>query len=505
MNISKDILVSLLQEYQKMPLLQNIINTLYSISEATIKLLSSDRATIYLYDNQKNELYSYVASKLEINEIRLKVGEGIAGKVAATKKSLIINNVNECADFDQSYDLKTNYKTEKILTTPLLNRESDLIGVVQVLNKTTGGFVESDLEMLNIIASVSAVALEQARLANENLILKEYNRQLIQNINMGVIVMDSDWVIHDFNDRFLEIFGLSESIKSGTFASILPDIYNQIKDIRKDNIEIRIKNKYYNLILSGLKEIQGMEVGKLILIKDITEEMAERTAREIEDKMAILGKMSSQIIHDIKNPLFVMKGFLKLIGDSEKKEDKVRYTSIIESEISKILNITQEILEFTKGDIEITLSKLSPVAINHLLLDLMDKTKEGFSVDIQCVMDNNQENKILKIDKIKLERAVRNLVLNAIEAIGDEEKEKIALETKSDDTSFFIQIKDNGIGIPEENRENIFKPFMSHKRKGTGLGLSIARAIVEKHGGSLNLKEEKGWKTVFEIQIPFCL
>lgn len=505
MKTGNETVISLLKIHKKLSFTRNLMNVLCSISQEATTLLNGDRATIYVYDRKRDALISYVASKLEIDEIYLKKGEGIAGKVAESKKSLIVNNTETCKDFNPFYDSQTSYKTRNLITSPLLNREGELVGVIQVLNKKDGSFQITDLEILEILASVSAIALEQAHLSYENQILKDYNRLLIQNFNAGVLVLDPARQIQDFNNHFLNLFQIQYPVQGKKIAEVCPELEEALTSKSSHQpIEIQTrKGRYFQISPSELLDSEQKKAGTLILITDITEKVKKDQEKELEERMSILGKMSSQIIHDIKNPLFVIRGYTKLLATTEEKKDQMRYLDTMEQEVSRILEITQEILEFSRGDIEVTVANLSVAGFHRHLLEILQRIQDGFGISINCVLDPDHSEVMMKADLNKLERAIRNLLLNAIEACQNMEEISIELETCIREDRLAILIKDRGAGIPESREEIIFNPFISYnKSRGTGLGLSISRAILEKHGGSISLKKEEGWKTCFEMTLP---
>jgi signal transduction histidine kinase len=481
-------LVSSLRIPEQLTVHENIAAVLYSISQEATRLLNAERATIYIYDHEKDVLFSYVASKLEIDEIVLKTGEGIAGKVARTRESMIVHDVEKCPDFNAFYDSQTNFKTKNLITMPLVNQKDELIGVIQVLNKKDGEFGEGDLQVLKILASVSAIAIEQAQLSQENNILKEYNRLLLQNFNAGILALDSQWRIQDFNDKFLKMFSLEENVKGKKLEKVHGELYRQIKAVTKEekHIEMKWGEHYLNITASDLLNFKKKMVGKLCLITDITHKVKLRQAKEIEERMSILGKMSSQIIHDIKNPLFVLRGYIKLLTSTDDEDDIKRYSQIMEQEIERILEISQEILEFSRGDIDIIVSTMDALNFNNIIIDLIKKIDDIYDIRVNCILDNDHPEKNLKIDVYKIERALRNILVNSIEAFSDDQNPVIEIETKFYDKEVQVMIRDKGKGVPEEIWKSVFEPFVTH----------------EKHGGTLDLIRESGWKTAFLMTIP---
>jgi len=130
-------------------------------------LLEAERATLYLLDESRAELWSRLAQGLKVKEIRLPVGQGVAGYVAANNQ--IVNIAEAYADprFDASVDQHNGYHTHNILAVPLNGRQARLIGVLQVINKREAPFSHDDEELLVALSSTAAIAIQNARLLEE--------------------------------------------------------------------------------------------------------------------------------------------------------------------------------------------------------------------------------------------------------------------------------------------------------------------------------------------------
>jgi len=130
----------------------------------TTRLLDAGRSSLFLFDPERDELYSRIAQKSDMEEIRVAVGEGIVGTVAETREMINIRDAYEDERFHADVDRETGFRTGSILSAPMINPEDDLIGVIQVLNKKDGVFTSYDEELLGGLAAQAAVAIENARL-----------------------------------------------------------------------------------------------------------------------------------------------------------------------------------------------------------------------------------------------------------------------------------------------------------------------------------------------------
>lgn len=137
------------------------------IIDSSLDFLHAERATVFLYDNKTKELFSKVGTGVNKKEIRFSIETGIAGYVARTGETLIIDDPYNNPLFNKDIDSKTGFITRDILTVPMKNYENQIIGVFQVLNKRTGKFTSEDCDYALAFASIAAVAIENARLIDE--------------------------------------------------------------------------------------------------------------------------------------------------------------------------------------------------------------------------------------------------------------------------------------------------------------------------------------------------
>ena len=164
-NMRLEVLLHLAQNLQTHLELDKLLST---TSEEVARILNADRCSVFLLDEEKNELWSFVAMGIEKGkQIRFPADKGIAGYVATTGEVLNIPDAYQDPRFNPEIDRKTGYRTRNMLTMPLLNKNKEIIGVFQVLNKEDGPFTEKDQELLNALSQIAATAIENSILYEE--------------------------------------------------------------------------------------------------------------------------------------------------------------------------------------------------------------------------------------------------------------------------------------------------------------------------------------------------
>ena len=161
-------LEALLQLQQDLALEANIDRVLSRIAATTLKMLDCERATLYVIDHAKNELWSRVLTESELKEIRLPLdGRSLAAEVARTGRLLRIDAPYEDARFDASVDARSGFRTRSVLVAPIDSRDKRRIGVLQAVNDREGTFQEDDERLIQGLASSAGIALEYVQLSEE--------------------------------------------------------------------------------------------------------------------------------------------------------------------------------------------------------------------------------------------------------------------------------------------------------------------------------------------------
>ena len=176
-----DPLLALLKVGRTMAVETNLDTLLTIIAKEINIALDADRCTVFLLDNEKNELWSKVALGMDTKEIRFDANLGIAGSVVQTGETINIKDAYNDERFNKEIDIQTGYETKSILCMPIRNMSHEIIGAFQVLNKKGGYFTEKDEDLLIAIGSSAGIALENANLFNKQRKFIEEQKQLLQS------------------------------------------------------------------------------------------------------------------------------------------------------------------------------------------------------------------------------------------------------------------------------------------------------------------------------------
>jgi signal transduction histidine kinase/FixJ family two-component response regulator len=210
------------------------------------------------------------------------------------------------------------------------------------------------------------------------------------------------------------------------------------------------------------------------------------------EKIAIAGRLTASIAHEINNPLQAVRNCLHLAGRKElTPADRQNYLDLAQAELERLTHTVQRMLDFYRP----VSSDRKLVDLNALwerIAELLHKQLEDHRVNLHLDLDP-QLPMILAVGD-QIQQVFLNLTLNGIEAMpagGDLIILTQKKETKSRLREIEVLVKDSGPGVPEGERKHIFEPFISTKEKGTGLGLAVSFGIVTAHGGSLELVDSQ--------------
>ena len=217
------------------------------------------------------------------------------------------------------------------------------------------------------------------------------------------------------------------------------------------------------------------------------------------ERLSVVGRMASSIIHDLKNPMTTIKGYASLLGREGLPHDtRERFSNMITRSVDTFVEMTQEILDYARGGGPIMPREVS---VGLFVNDLCDFIEQDFKEQGQSLCRELHYTGPLIMDETKMRRALYNIASNARDAM--ETGGSLTIITHSLNNSVEFRLRDTGPGIPPEIRDTLFEPFVTYgKPTGTGLGLAIAKKTIEDHGGKIHVESEPGQGATFIIRVP---
>jgi signal transduction histidine kinase len=218
-----------------------------------------------------------------------------------------------------------------------------------------------------------------------------------------------------------------------------------------------------------------------------------------KEKLSVVGEMASSLMHDLRNPLTGIRLSADLMSLKDPENPEVaRCCDGIRFQCDRVMAMTRDLLEFSKGDSVVHFGRITTTAFLHRFQLL----HEDYFRQAGLVCEIEAQPGEVEIDEMRCLRLVQNLVTNAVEALNGDPKGKLRICGWVQNSMFNLSISDNGPGIPEAIRARVFQPFVTHGKKGgIGLGMAIVNNVVNAHHGKVKLEtSEKG--TNFLIQLP---
>jgi PAS domain S-box-containing protein len=387
------------------------------------------------------------------------------------------------------------------------------------------GSVEQDA--LQALCGQLAVAIENAELFTEVQNAKIYNETLLENLTTGVIAAGTDERITVFNNEAVQLTGLnSREIINHSLDNLPPPLRNALRTTlqtgeSQENNEIALGVGEQSVIVRTSTSIFRGEdrqlLGALVVLTDLTPLKRLELLIRRSDRLASLGTLSAGMAHEIKNPLVSIKTFAQLLPQRYQDSDfRDAFSKLIGHEIERIDSLVNQLLRFarpTKPDLKAThvheVLEKSLQLIGHRLYDQDIKLARFLEANVDTI----------SADADQLEQVFLNFFINAMEAMkhggeltvstqthtGEEWVAPIAHGNGEAREVLRITIRDTGEGIQSEDIQHLFDPFFTTKDYGTGLGLSVVHAIIQEHGGQIEVESEPEKGTAFHILLPLAV
>lgn len=364
---------------------------------------------------------------------------------------------------------------------------------------------------------------ERRQLANELAASEALYRSVTENVEAAIVGIDEAGLIRFCNRFGLETGGYrADDVRGERFSEFcadsdarqgLSDLVERARSgdaVRDIEIAMRTSHGSSRVIRWTLTPLPQSASGLAVLAVglDVTDRLSlERRTAESE-AMAAMGRLTTGVAHEIRNPLnaaklqleLLMRGAKKLEGAPESDRIAER-AEIVRGELVRLSRMLEEFLDLARTR-RVAVRDADLQAVLEEVARLEEPLAEARGISIRVAPAS--EAQVARMDRERIKQVLINLVGNAIEALETQGSGEVTLSVEPADEEGLLRVRvaDTGPGLPSEVADQLFQPFVTTKSAGTGLGLSVVERLVELHGGTVQLQARRGGGTEASFTLP---
>jgi two-component system, NtrC family, sensor kinase len=389
-------------------------------------------------------------------------------------------------------------------------KEGDFLSSEDVeLLETLGGYLGIAIQNGQLYASLQKKAAEYER-------LKDFNENIVESINVGVMALDMEDCIESWNAQMEVMYALPrwQALTQPLRAVFPQEFFEEFNRIRQEpgirNLyKFRLKTpagetRTVNVALAPLVTRKFEVIGRLMIMDDITDRVELEAQLSQADKLSSIGLLAAGVAHEVNTPLAVISSYTQMLSKQLQADpQKSGLLEKITRQTFRASEIVNNLLNFSRtGGTEIT-----DVDVNRVIAETLALLEHQFKVG-RIEVENALTPKLQPIqgNAGRLQQVFLNLFLNAKDAMPRGGKLRVAT---ANGESVNVSISDTGSGIAPEHIHRIYDPFFTTKNspregqpRGTGLGLSVTYGIIQEHAGKIRVESNPGVGTTFILDFP---
>jgi len=489
---------------------------LLEIAREVAEWIRADATAIFLIEDSVLRLVASHSLPNHLVGQNMGLGDGVVGYATVTKKAVIIGNYQR--DWSEKSDLPSiNQSFGSVIACPLVYGGEVIGALLAIAGKQGRLFDQEDLRLIELLSAQASVTVSQAQnfkvqkaLANQ---LRETNSQLaavLESTLNPVLVVDRKLRLMFANSAAQDVFRLNSEDRQRLVTQLLdydllPKNYRLLlRTVAREGVyvyEVTISRKSYIAYITrlGHKKVEGW----VAVLNDVT---------DLIELDRIKSEMIRMTSHDLKNPLqaamanldLIREDVIEYIPDEERHAGVVFSLDKLERQLEKMNRIIGGILDLERLRLGPRLDEICfPKDIVKSIIDELSSFAHEKHVSLST--DIAEDVGPFAVDRSQFERAMINLVENAIKFCKSEGQVVVKVYQDADDILFVV--KDDGIGIPAHLHAKIFERFFRGRQagaehiSGTGLGLSLVKTVVENHNGRIWLESREGEGTTFYVAV----
>jgi len=393
------------------------------------------------------------------------------------------------------------------------------------LGKTMeGDFLTSeDVELLETLAGYIAIAIQNARLyasleqkVTEYERLKDFNENIVESINVGVLAVDLQDRIESWNSQMEVMYAkprwqvVGRSLSEVLPVSFVEEFYRVRQNPGIHNLyKFRLATptgewRIVNVAIAPLVTRKFNVVGRLVIMDDITERIELEVQLTQADKLSSIGLLAAGVAHEVNTPLAVISSYTQMLAKQLQSDpQKAGLLDKITKQTFRASEIVNNLLNFSRT----TGTEFAEISLNKVIADTLALLEHQFKVaHVQVHTDFYQHLPAIQGNAGRLQQVFLNLFLNAKDAMTGGG----VLNVSTQNGEFVsVSVSDTGSGIAQEHIHRIYDPFFTTKttpaegqNRGTGLGLSVSYGIIQEHAGHIRVESRPGEGTTFTLDFP---
>jgi len=494
---------------------------LSSVVDRLSRTLSVDRIAIFLGSGEDGESFALAKSvgmspkpKLDLTFLSAPRPEP-AGHMFFENTHQVPRETAEAQDSIARLDL--NYYIP-------CRAQQKTIAVLGLGKTTKGDYLSSeDVELLETLAGYLGIAIQNGRLyaslqqkVAEYERLKDFNENIVESINVGVMALDMEDRIESWNAQMEVMYALprwqalTQPLRSVFPAEFVEEFYRVRQNAGINNLyKFRLstpagETRTVNVAIAPLVTRTFQVIGRLVIMDDITERVELESQLSQADKLTSIGLLAAGVAHEVNTPLAVISSYTQMLakqlqGDPQKSgllEKITRQTFRASEIVNNLLNFSR-----TSG------TEFANVDINKVITDTLALLEHQFkTARIHVESELTPGISAIQGNPGRLQQVFLNLFLNAKDAMPGGGRLSVAT---SNGDMVSVRVTDTGSGIAPEHIQRIYDPFFTTKAtpkegqsRGTGLGLSVTYGIIQEHAGKIRVESNPGEGTTFALDFP---
>jgi NtrC-family two-component system sensor histidine kinase KinB len=393
------------------------------------------------------------------------------------------------------------------LGVPLAGAEGGMQGVLAVYQRRPRAWREEEVEALTALAGNTSSVLSNAELYQRVALERERSYAILANIADGIVAVDREGRVVLWNNAAEQITGVpAVSALGRTPLEVIQRELSAGSDRAPGERLVAIRRGadevWLSLTEAVMRDPAGAVAGRIFAFRDVS---AERRVEQMKSDFV------STVSHELRAPLTSIYGFAETLLRRDvlfSEEERQTFLGYIASEAQRLTSIVDTLLSVARldaGDLHV---ELAPTDIRSVVAEVVTSAEQATANGHRFVVHVPDEPLAASADREKLRQVLANLVDNAVKFSPD--GATVTVEARRAGTAVEVRVVDEGIGVPADERERIFRKFHraeggGRARSGTGLGLFIARGLVGAMGGRIWVDSAEGRGSSFAFELPLAV